>query len=156
MVIGGVYIPFSGGKNLYDYITETDTGQDLADQAYAATPTLYIPIHPPVQSFMLTGYRYGYVDGAATNDLANVYLLEDAEADDDALQRHAILATGSLTETPVSALGTYVEIDTPIPVYLRTAGKLYFQTDWTTGVIDCSGTEHFFFIVYGIAMETDF
>lgn len=154
LVIGGVYIPFSGGKSLYDIVDETDTAQDLSDQAYQATPTLYINMHPPVKAFKITGYRIGYVDSANANDLANLYLFEDASADNDENQRQAIpIDISSIAETPVTGLLTWVEIDTPIPVKLASAGKLYFMTNWTTAVIDCGAAEHFVFIVYGEAME---
>jgi len=154
LVIGGIYIPFTGTTNLYDFITGTDTGQDLIDQAYAATPTLYIEMHPKVKCFKIIGYRYGYVDGATVNDIASVHLFEGAEAADDTNQRKAIpIAITSLIETPVSAQGTYVEIDTPIPVRLDDAGILYFIMNWTTAVISCGAAEHLFFVIYGESME---
>jgi len=155
LVIGGLYIPDSGGVNLYDFILGVDTGQDLVSQAYQDTPTLYIPLHPSsVKAFEIIGYRYGYVDGANADDLANVWLIEGASATDYINQMYTVLATGALSETPLTAIGTYVEVDTPIPIYLQDDGKLYFKTNWTTAVIDCGAGEHFFFIVYGKILDT--
>ena len=111
---------------------------------------------PQIKAFEIIGYRYGYVDSANADDLANIWLYEDNQAADDANQRSAILATGALAETPVSAVGTWVEVDTPIPVILKDKGRLYFKTDWTNAVIDCGAAEHFFFIVYGKALSSQY
>ena len=153
LVIGGLYIPASGTLNLYDWISETDTGQDLADQAYQATPTLYIPMHPAVKCFKIIGYRYGYVDGAGADQWTNTFLFEGAVADDDANQRKTIPITiGSLAETALTASGTYTAINPNVPIRLDTAGKLYFMTTWGT-IISCGAGEHWFLVIYAESME---
>ena len=49
--IGGLYIAPSGGVNLFSMLDDADTGQNLSDQAYTDTPTLYIPLNGRVKAF---------------------------------------------------------------------------------------------------------
>lgn len=155
LVIGGVYIADNGTKNLLEYFDGSDTGQDLSSQTFQDTPTLYITMHPAIKAFVLVGYRVGYVDGSANaDDLANIHFYEGAEADDYLNQMKCVYSTGAIAETPLTAVGTYTELDTPIPVYLDTRGRLYFKTTWSNACIECGTGEHFFLIVYGKQLES--
>lgn len=155
LVLGGIYIADSGGKILFDYISEDTTGQTLVSQAFQDTPTLYIPLHPSIKSFMYYGYYIGYVDGANANDLGELYFFDRIAADDWENQMGCFYAiTTNIAETPLTAIGTRTMETTPYPVRLEDAGKVYFKTVWDNAVLDCGAGEHFFLILYGRVLES--
>lgn len=155
LVLGGVYIADSGGTTLFDYISEDTTGQTLISQAFQDTPTLYIPLHPSIKSFMYYGYYVGYVDGANINDLGEIYFFDRIAAADWENQMGCFYAkTTTTNETPLTAAGGRVMETTPYPVRLETAGRVYFKTVWDTAVINCGTGEHFFLVLYGRVLES--
>ena len=156
LIIGGIYIPPEGGVNIYDWYTEADTTQDLVSQAFQATATLYIPLHPQIRAFMFYGYYIGYVDSSVNvNDLGEIYFFDRIAADDWENQMGCFYAKATTTnETPLTAVGSRVTNTPPYPVFLETSGRVYFKTVWDTAVINCNAvTEHFFLILYGKAIE---
>lgn len=152
MFIGGLYIPIATGlTNLYDMFDDTDTGQDLIDQATGAEATLFIPIHPNNAKWIkIEQVIIGYVDASANiNDLADVALYEGTSASQEIMQRKTIWNSGAIAETPVGAVASITNSIARI-MRLDTAGRIYFTTNWTTAVLSCGvATEYFFIKVYG-------
>ncbi len=91
-------------------------------------------------------YWVGYVDTAAIDDLANLWFLEGSDADNltQALKVRDSDTDGIAEATLPSQVTSNKSFN------LDTAGRLYFMTDWTTAVINCSGaTEYFLLIANG-------
>ncbi|MCK5611467.1 hypothetical protein KAR91_56880 [Candidatus Pacearchaeota archaeon] len=131
-VIGGVYIApgAAGGIALIDFITGVVTAQDLVDQAITDTATLYFALSVKCKSFFLTDVTMWYVDNTNVDDLAEMYLLEGANADDGMQDQKArwrdINGIAEGISAPVSGLN--------ISFYLDTPGRLYFLQNWSTAV----------------------
>jgi hypothetical protein len=156
-VIGGVKIKASGATNLFDSISDTDTGLDLTSVAFNGTSVHYITLHPKVNRFYLTQVDIDYVDGANANDLANVHFFRGPHATDYIQQGKHIWTSGAVPETSTTAGGNQYFLDPPREVVLdyteggdtTTHGRLYFNTVWTTAVISCGAGEHFEIRVHG-------
>ncbi len=152
IVLGGLRIAGSGVVNLLDiYDTAlTDTTQDLSSQAFNATASLFIPLHPAIITFELYQVEIGYVDGANTNDLANVHLFAGTSATDNIQQEKWIWSSGAVVETPGDASANMYLLNPSRTINLDTAGKLYFITTWSTAVISSGSAAEWLFIkVYG-------
>ena len=145
---GGVYIGgATGGVDLLDfYRGYADTGLDLVDQAITELSTLYITLSVKCKYFFCEEIIVGYVDTANVDDLAELYLLEGPH-DTDLIQSAKVRwsDTDGIAEStlPVStAVNKGFNLDT--------AGQLYFLTNWTTAVLNCTGaTEYILIAVNG-------
>ena len=150
VLLGHIRIKASGTVNLFDGHEDTDTSQDLSDQSLTDTAALYIKIRPGVKSFDLAMIKIGYVEGATTNDLANVHLLEGGHATDQYQQEKILWSSGALAETPPSSgPGHIFRLNPLIPVLLDTKGQLVFLTEWSTAVMSATTAEFFYIKVYG-------
>ena len=131
-VIGGVYIApgAAGGIALIDFITGIATGQNLLDEAFTGTASLFMTLSPKCKSFFLTDVTMAYVNDDSVNDLAQMYLLEGGIADNGLQDQKARWRdTDGIAEglwTPVSGLHNSFYLDTP--------GRLYFLQNYTTSV----------------------
>lgn len=121
-----------GGKQLViGSKIDTDGGSAYfeTDQALGVTPTLSMTLTPStVYKFKINSIRYMMDwDGVATG--YQLYLLEDAQADDVQNLSELVYDSGSGKADGVH----YIEIGDgvlPIEVDLETAAKLFYQIDW--------------------------
>jgi len=130
---------------IYGTKLDTDGTSDYfeTDQALGATPTLYIPLTPSdVKNFVLESVRF-YMN--PTNAVTyQLYLLEDAQADDVTSYGNVVFDSGSGKAADtiyITARGDKL----PMLAKLATAGRLYYMIDWsgapgnTPGFIEIRG-----------------
>ena len=147
-VHGGVIIQgAAGGGRLLDFYRGLDdTSLDLTSQAITDEADVYINLMTKCKYFFCEEIIIGYVDTAAIDDFAALYLLEGPHATD--LLQSAKVRWSDTNGIAESTLPVSTAVNKGFN--LDTAGRLYFLTNWTTQVINCSGaTEYFLIIVNG-------
>lgn len=124
--------------------TEFETDKAVTDE-----PTQYIQLDPEVEAFELTEVFYWINPTAA--ETYRLMLFEGPEAADITSLSKMVFDSGALQADSIPYRETQGGLKLPVIVKLDTAGRLYYNTDWTGAPGNTPG----FLVVKGYGLVGD-